>query len=235
MFWILGLGFGTGVWFKYSYDLRENAGGTVETATQLKHVFQVIPGLVLGFFEISVLTAVSVAISTRLPMLVNLISSTAIFFLGHLTPVLVTATEGGRANELVHFMAQLFSFILPDLEYFNVSPAISTGAVIPWVGYVLPALGYWCGCKKRERPCCSRSSCSRTATWREPRSGRIGAGQEGTTTGSAASWEVGGDRGGLCRRGRGRPCHRRRARSGRASSLAARQVKRSSSQRERWG
>jgi ABC-type transport system involved in multi-copper enzyme maturation permease subunit len=143
MFLILGIGFATGVWFKYEYDLRENAGGAVVRAMQLKHVFQVMPGLALGFLEISVLTAVSVAISTRLPMLVNLVVCISIFFLGHLTPILVQATEAGhRSNELVAFMARLFSFFLPELEYFNVSPAISTGAVIPWLGYVLPALGY---------------------------------------------------------------------------------------------
>ena len=39
-------------------------------------------------------------------------------------------------------MANLFAFVLPELEFFNAGPAISTGAVIPWVGYVLPALGY---------------------------------------------------------------------------------------------
>jgi ABC-type transport system involved in multi-copper enzyme maturation permease subunit len=142
MFLILGLGFALGVFFKYEYDLRENAGGTLDRATQIKHVFQVLPGLVLGFFEISVLTAVSVAISTRLPMLVNLVVCISIFFLGHLTPVLVQATEQGKSNELVHFMANLFAFGLPELEFFNVSPAISTGAVIPWLGYVLPSLGY---------------------------------------------------------------------------------------------
>ncbi len=141
MFLILGVGFALGVFFKYEYDLRENAGGAVDRATQMKHVFQVMPGLVLGFFEISVLTAVSVAISTRLPMLVNLVVCISIFFLGHLTPVLVQATEN-KSNELVHFMAQLFGFALPELEFFNVSPAISTGAVIPWLGYVLPSLGY---------------------------------------------------------------------------------------------
>jgi hypothetical protein len=64
----------------------------------------------------------------------------SIFFLGHLTPILVEATTG--KNELVHFMANLFAFGLPELEFFNASPAISTGAVIPWFGYVLPALGY---------------------------------------------------------------------------------------------
>ncbi len=28
------------------------------------------------------------------------------------------------------------------LEFFNAGPSISTGAVIPWIGYVLPAFGY---------------------------------------------------------------------------------------------
>jgi hypothetical protein len=31
---------------------------------------------------------------------------------------------------------------LPSLEFFNAGPSISTGAVIPWRDYVLPALGY---------------------------------------------------------------------------------------------
>jgi hypothetical protein len=39
-------------------------------------------------------------------------------------------------------MAQLFGFLLPSLEFFNAGPAISTGSVIPWMGYVLPAMGY---------------------------------------------------------------------------------------------
>jgi ABC-type transport system involved in multi-copper enzyme maturation permease subunit len=142
MFLILGAAFLGGVWYKYAYDLREAAGGNPELKRQLEHVAQVLPGLALGFFEVSVLTAVSVAISTRLPMLVNLVVCISIFFLGHLTPILIEATRGGKANDLVHFMANLFNFFLPDLEYFNASPSISTGAVIPWLGYVLPALGY---------------------------------------------------------------------------------------------
>ena len=34
------------------------------------------------------------------------------------------------------------AWALPALEFFNAGPAISTGAQIPWLGYVLPALGY---------------------------------------------------------------------------------------------
>jgi ABC-type transport system involved in multi-copper enzyme maturation permease subunit len=97
---------------------------------------------VLGFFEVTVLAAISVAISTRLPMLVNLIVCISIFFLGHLTPVLVDQSEAIGANELVQFMARLFQWALPSLEFFNAGPSISTGVMIPWVGYVLPAFIY---------------------------------------------------------------------------------------------
>ncbi len=56
--------------------------------------------------------------------------------------MLVEATGQGQVNELVAFMAKLFAWALPSLEFFNAGPAISTGAVIPWAAYVLPALGY---------------------------------------------------------------------------------------------
>jgi ABC-type transport system involved in multi-copper enzyme maturation permease subunit len=141
LFVLLGLLFEMGVYYKYAYDLRESAG-TADAAVQWGQVKQVLPGLALGFLEVTVLTAISVAISTRLPMLVNLVVCIAIFFLGHLSPVLVDVTAQGQVNELVSFMARLFAWILPSLEYFNAGPAISTGAVIPWVGYVIPALGY---------------------------------------------------------------------------------------------
>ena len=142
MFVILGVLFGAGVWYKQIYDMREAAGGVAETAQSWAQVKQVLPGLALGFFEVTVLAAVRVAISTRLPMLVNLVVCIAVFFLGHLSLVLVEATSQGQVNELVSFMARLFAWALPSLEFFNAGPAISTGAVIPWVGYVIPALGY---------------------------------------------------------------------------------------------
>src|SRR6185437_8679005 len=96
----LGALFALGVAYKYAYDLRESSG-TDASGRQLMQVMQVLPGLALGFFEVTVLTAVSVAISTRLPMLVNLVVCISIFFLGHLTPILVEATGQGQVNELV--------------------------------------------------------------------------------------------------------------------------------------
>jgi ABC-type transport system involved in multi-copper enzyme maturation permease subunit len=141
---LLGILFSAGVFYKYQYDLREAAGGIAESAKQWEQVRQILPGLVLGFFEVTVLTSISVAISTRLPMLANLVVCILIFFLGHLSPVLVEAATApnSQINELVGFMARLFAWALPSLEFFNAGPSISTGAVIPWVEYVLPAFGY---------------------------------------------------------------------------------------------
>jgi ABC-type transport system involved in multi-copper enzyme maturation permease subunit len=141
---LLGILFAAGVFYKYEYDLREAQGSIADSAKQWEQVMQVLPGLVLGFLEVTVLTSISVAISTRLPMLANLVVCILIFFLGHLSPVLVEATTSpnSQVNELVGFMARLFGFVLPSLEFFNAGPSISTGAVIPWLGYVLPTFGY---------------------------------------------------------------------------------------------
>lgn len=140
LFVILGALFAGGVWFKFDYDLREGAQKALGSSDKIKQVLQILPGLTLGFLEVSILAAISVAISTRLPMLVNFVVCTAIFLLAHMTPILVAKSAG--ANELVNFMARLFQWALPFLEFFNAGPSISTGVMIPWLGYVLPALGY---------------------------------------------------------------------------------------------
>jgi hypothetical protein len=81
-----------------------------------------LPGQVLGFCQAMVLIAVAVALATRLPMVVNVVSCLVIFFLGHLTPLLVQASQG--SIQMVKFMAQLFDTVLPGLEFFDVGPAI---------------------------------------------------------------------------------------------------------------
>jgi ABC-type transport system involved in multi-copper enzyme maturation permease subunit len=142
LYLILGAVFSAGVWYKFGYDMRESSGGVVEAAKRTGQVLQIMPGLALGFFEVTLLTSISVAISTRLPMLANLIVCILIFFMGHLTPVLVEVSRQAHVPELITFMAKLFAWALPSLEFFNAGPSISTGAVIPWFAYVVPAFGY---------------------------------------------------------------------------------------------
>ena len=89
-------------------------------------VNQVIPGVVLVFFEIAVLGAVSVAVATRLPMVVNLVVCFAIFVIGNLTPMMVSQSERVIQNEAVTFVARLIATAVPSLDAFNVSAAIAT-------------------------------------------------------------------------------------------------------------
>lgn len=144
MYVFLGALMCVGVYYKTIYDYKESGGSAEELLTRMPHVFQILPGLALGFMEVTILASISLAISTRMPMIVNLVVCIAIFFLGHLSQVLVDVTtqSGQRVNELVKFMARLFAWALPSLEFFNAGPSISTGSVIPWGGYVVWAFGY---------------------------------------------------------------------------------------------
>lgn len=123
--------------YKIGYDAREGADTIPPMAARIPVMVKTLPGLALILLEISVLAAVSVAISTRLPMIVNIVTTFAIFVVGHLTPVLVQA--GVLKNEFVQFMARLIATVLPSLEVFNMQPAVATGAIVPYdyLGFAL--------------------------------------------------------------------------------------------------
>ena len=89
-------------------------------------VNQVIPGVILVFLEVAVLGAVSVAVATRLPMVVNLVVCFTIFVVGNLTPMMVSQSERVIQNEAVTFIARLIATAVPSLDAFNVSAAIAT-------------------------------------------------------------------------------------------------------------
>ena len=133
------------IYFKVNYDAKEGSKEIPTHAERIHEVYQVLPGVGLLLMEIGVMTAVSVAISTRLPMVVNLTSCFAIFVVGHLTGEFVKA--GVLKLEFVAFMAKLIATALPALDLFNISAAVSTGAVVPpiYLGYsFLYCLAYCC-------------------------------------------------------------------------------------------
>ncbi len=110
-------------------------------------VMNIIPGVILIFLETAVLAAISVVISTRLPMIVNMVACFAIFIVGHLTPVIVAATSDKPNLEFVPFVAQLSATVLPTLENFNMSAPIATGRMVPsdYLGFAaIYCLSYCC-------------------------------------------------------------------------------------------
>jgi ABC-type transport system involved in multi-copper enzyme maturation permease subunit len=129
-FVILGSIFLTTISYKVKYDARESCATTPTAQDCQNEIVGVLPGLALAFMETAVLTSISVAISTRLPMLPNLIICGAIYVLGHLVPTLVNSTVGQL--EFVRFVADLLSTALPMLEHFNIYPAIAAGRAVPW-------------------------------------------------------------------------------------------------------
>lgn len=128
------------VFYKVGYDAHESSLDPPTVAQRFAVMVQVVPGLLLIFMEIAVLAALSVAISTRLPMVVNMTTMFAVFVVGHLTPVLVQA----GVLEPVEFMAKLIAVTLPSLELFNTQAAVATGTLIPPIYLAQTAL--YCVC-----------------------------------------------------------------------------------------
>jgi ABC-type transport system involved in multi-copper enzyme maturation permease subunit len=123
------------VYYKVGYDFREMASPDPESTYKLAVTFKAIPGLILIFCEISVMTALSVAISTRVPMVVNMVTCFTIFVVGHLTSLLVE--QNVRGLEMVQFVARLIATALPNLAIFNTQAAVATGTLVPpaYLGY----------------------------------------------------------------------------------------------------
>ncbi len=139
MYLLLGLLFLAVVSYKSVYDAREMSKDAPTWEICYLEVMGTVPPLALSFLEAMVLAAISVAISTRLPMLANFTICFALYALGHLTPTITGQTQEHFA--IVKFFGQLISVIVPGLEAYDVHSAIDTGLRVPGM-YVLMVTGY---------------------------------------------------------------------------------------------
>jgi ABC-type transport system involved in multi-copper enzyme maturation permease subunit len=137
MFVILGVVFLVTVSYKVVYDARESAKTTPEWTECYTEVVRIVPGLVLAFFEAAIIAAISVAVSTRLPMLPNLVICGSIYVLGHLAALIVKSSAG--ENTFVRFVGRLMSVVLPVLDHFEIEGAIAGASSVPaaYLGWAL--------------------------------------------------------------------------------------------------
>ena len=141
-------------YYKYGYDQKETGGGRLPmfeyvnvgevTLPWLQPErfgagVSILPGMTLVYLQVAVMAAVAVALSTRLPMLVNLVVCFAIYVVGHLVPQLTAS--GGEELVFVQFMAKVFASLLPALESYDASAAVATGRLISF-GYVATTAAY---------------------------------------------------------------------------------------------
>jgi ABC-type transport system involved in multi-copper enzyme maturation permease subunit len=130
MFVALGAIFLLSVSFKVGFDVREVSTLKITTAEQSAlEMGQIVPGMILAFFEAVVMASISVAISTRLPMVPNLVICSSIYVVGHLVPLLVQSSVGQLP--IVTFVGQFLATVLPVLDHFNVQAAVATGREVP--------------------------------------------------------------------------------------------------------
>ncbi|MGI9430225.1 MAG: ABC transporter permease, partial [Bythopirellula sp.] len=139
MFVILGIIFLLTVSYKVVYDARESSKTAPEWQQCFEEVVRIVPGLVLAFFEAVVMAAISVAISTRLPMLPNLVICGSIYVLGHLGPLIVQSSAGDIV--FVKFIGRLISVMLPVLDHYEIEGAIAGASSVP-AAYLWTALVY---------------------------------------------------------------------------------------------
>lgn len=138
IFVVLGLWLLMIVAYKPIYDARELGAEEPEWTLAHMEVVRTVPGLVLGFFEATVLVSLSVAISTRLPMLANFVICFSIYVLGHITPLIV---QSSIQFAPVVFAGQFIATILPVLDHFNIQAAVAAGREVP-LNYVSWAFAY---------------------------------------------------------------------------------------------
>jgi ABC-type transport system involved in multi-copper enzyme maturation permease subunit len=122
MFFVLGIMLLIAVAYKPIYDAKEASLDMPMWQICHAEMMQTVPGLAMGFMQAILLTAVSVALATRLPMLANISICFAIYLIGNLTTSIVSSTVGQFA--IVEFIAQLIATIIPILEHFQLQAAI---------------------------------------------------------------------------------------------------------------
>jgi ABC-type transport system involved in multi-copper enzyme maturation permease subunit len=142
LFALLTIVFWAVLFFKVGFEAKENVVDLPPFRERLTTLWQITPGVVLTYFQVTILCALSVAFSTRFPVHFNISACVLIFLLGHVAPQMVQASAQPGFNEAVAFVAKVFATVLPGLEYFNVGPAISDDSPVPWMGYVLPCFMY---------------------------------------------------------------------------------------------
>jgi hypothetical protein len=99
------------------------------------HLAGLFPSLVLIWFQVSVLAAIGVAISTRFALAVNLPAVILIYIAGNLTRFLLPLDSGALAHGSViaKYFAYGLSVVLPYLETFDLR-AKTVYAPISWAG-----------------------------------------------------------------------------------------------------
>ncbi len=139
LFIILGVWFCIWTSYKPIYDGKETAMPDVEWTIGFTEMMRIVPGLLLGYMEVLIFVAISVAISTRMGILPNFLICFAVYVMGHLTPLIIQSNEVARAFEPVQLFGRVIATIIPVLDHFDIQAAIMGEGAVPmdYVGWCI--------------------------------------------------------------------------------------------------
>jgi ABC-type transport system involved in multi-copper enzyme maturation permease subunit len=103
---------------------------------------EALSGGFLVLLQVGVLAAISVAVATRLPIVINIVLCLAVFVFGHVGGQLnsqIRSVEG--VNPILGGLAGLITVIFPNLENLNLSWYIAEGSSVQPI-YMVMCLGY---------------------------------------------------------------------------------------------
>lgn len=131
IFLILGPILLMAVGYKPIYDAGESSQEMPLWQACHVEVVRTVPGLIMGLLQATTLSAVAVALATRVPQLANFAICFSIYLVGHLTPSIVSSSA--EAFPIIQFIAQLIAVVVPTLDWYSMDKAIDTGNAIPTV------------------------------------------------------------------------------------------------------
>jgi hypothetical protein len=129
MILVLGSVFLLSVSYKAYYDALEMQSDAPRWQDCHMETMHTLPGLVMVLLQATTLSALAVALATRLPQLANFAICFTIYLVGHLTPSIVEATA--EAFPIIQFVAQLIAVVIPTLDWFSMDKAIDSNRGIP--------------------------------------------------------------------------------------------------------
>jgi len=117
--------------YKPIYDARETSAEMPLWQACFAEMIRTLPGLIMGFFQACTLSAIAVALATRVPQLANFAICFSLYLVGHLTPTIVSSSA--TEFPIIQFVAQLIAVIVPTLDWYSMDKAIDTGNAVPTV------------------------------------------------------------------------------------------------------
>ena len=95
--------------------------------------------VLMQYFEMALFIAFATFVSTFSSSLLSIVYTSAVFFLGHVVSSLVTDAQVVGVSGVKYFFIEVFYYIFPNLEKFDIRDIAIHVVATPWLSFGLAA------------------------------------------------------------------------------------------------